>query len=244
MTTRRTSTARSRGARPGRVGAAPLAAALGLLVLLGWSLFVAPRPRASEAYLAEIRTLVQDIPYAIGPMVGTDIEVVPAAARMLKPNAIFQRVYRDPLKGHSLSLVIVHCQDVRDLAGHYPPICYPSAGWRESAPRDVAPIAMEELQIPVTRYEFLRRQQHNEETVRVFSFFVKPSGERLVPDMGDVERSARMPEAASLGAAHIMIGIPADQDPQTTDRLVRDALREIRPLVRAIMRHDADGSHS
>ena len=99
------------------IGAPVIVTGAFLVAMLTWSTLTNARPAASPEYLAQIRDRVRALPYSVGPMVGTDIEVVAAAAAMLNPNVILQRVYRDPLTGHTVSLVIVHCEDVRDLAG-------------------------------------------------------------------------------------------------------------------------------
>jgi hypothetical protein len=217
------------------VGLPPLIALAGLIVLLAWSTLGDARPRASPEYLAEIRDRVYALPYAIGSAVGTDIEVVPAAVRMLKPNAILQRAYRDPVSGRSVSVVIVHCQDVRDLAGHYPPICYPSAGWTESPPREVAEFEISDLKIRATRYVFLRHRESSAEASRLLSFFIMPNADSIAPSMDAVMQAARSPRAAGLGAAHVLLVAPETQPLEITDLMMADIIHELAPAIRAIL---------
>lgn len=225
------------------LGLPPFVTAIVLAVMLVWNLTANARPAASPEYLHAVRTQIAEIPYAIGPLVGTDLEVIPAAARMLRPNAMFQRVYRDPIKGYSISVVVVHCEDVRDLAGHYPPVCYPNAGWDQIS--DPLPIVcrIDGADIPARRYEFQRHLGLERDSLMVQSFFVLPSADTpYAPDMKVVDRAARSPQSAGLGAAHVMMVMPRSQDRAVSDRLVDDVLRALRPTIRAIAQREAGES--
>lgn len=218
------------------LGIPPIAAAIILGTFLVWSLAANARPTASPEYLGAVRDQVTAIPYSVGPLVGLDLEVVPAAAAMLNPNVILQRVYRDPIRGHTVSMVVVHCQDVRDLAGHYPPICYPNAGWVMTG--DPTPVSFEYDAGPIeaTRYSFVRKGDLNEEAVTVVSFFTMPSGASpFSPNMKDVDLASRSPRAAGLGAAHIMLVMPSSQRDDTNEHLVQDVLRALKPTLKAIV---------
>jgi len=206
-----------------------------LVAMLTWSTLTNTRPAASPEYLAEVRDRVRALPYAVGPMVGTDIEVVAAAAEMLNPNVILQRVYRDPLSGHMVSLVIVHCEDVRDLAGHYPPVCYPNAGWTESKGRELREIDLDESKVSATRYHFGRKHELTDDSITVTSFFVLPASDfSFAPNMVAVDLAARSPKMAGLGAAHIMMITPDSQPPEVSQRLVMDVANALRPILRSI----------
>jgi len=54
--------------------------------------------------------------------------------------------------------MIVHCGDVRDMIGHYPPVCYPANGWK---PGPSAPTGIQVNQEDATayRYEFSRNDE-------------------------------------------------------------------------------------
>jgi hypothetical protein len=217
------------------LGAPVLVTGAVLCAMLVWSTLTNARPAASPEYLAEVRERVRALPYAIGPMVGTDIEVVAAAAEMLNPNVILQRVYRDPLSGNLVSLVIVHCQDVRDLAGHYPPVCYPNAGWSERRDRELREIELDDARVSATRYHFARKNEMSEDSITVTSFFVLPASDlSFAPDMVAVDLAARSPKMAGLGAAHIMMITPDTQPADVSQRLVMDVANALRPILRSI----------
>lgn len=205
-----------------------------LIGYLAWGAATNQRPQASEAYLGAVRDRVAEIPYAVGSLVGTDVEVVQAAARMLRPNAIFQRMYRDPIGGQTTSLVFVHCEDVRDLAGHYPPVCYPSAGWTQIQ-SEVVHINVAGKSAPATRYEFQRKSGNTVEQVVVVSFFALPaSDDTFVASMDPVSRAARSPKVAGLGAAHIMIVTPKEMPEPLRDTYTSDIARAITPVLEAV----------
>ncbi len=217
------------------LGLPPIATGLILSVFLVWNLASNARPVASPEYLSSVREAVREIPYSIGPLIGVDLEVVTAAAEMLNPNVILQRVYRDPLLGHSVSLVVVHCQDVRDLAGHYPPICYPNAGWEESADSSTLSFKLDDSSILASSYAFERSGEMSGESLSVVSFFAMPStSAQFSPDMKAVDIASRSPQTAGLGAAHIMLVVPGSQSEDISKNLVDDVLRALRPTLRAI----------
>lgn len=87
-------------------------------------------PEDAADYHANVRQAVLDIPLRVGPWRGKDQEIVPAAVELLRPNVILSRQYTHRDTGESVTLLIVHCRDARDLLGHYPPVCYPGQGWR------------------------------------------------------------------------------------------------------------------
>jgi len=217
------------------IGAPVIVTGAFLVAMLTWSTLTNARPAASPEYLAQIRDRVRALPYSVGPMVGTDIEVVAAAAAMLNPNVILQRVYRDPLTGHTVSLVIVHCEDVRDLAGHYPPVCYPNAGWTEQRDRERRELDLDESKLSATRYHFGRKQELADDAITVTSFFVLPASDlSFAPDMVAVDLAARSPKMAGLGAAHVMMITPDSQPAEVSQRLVMDVANALRPILRSI----------
>ncbi|MFW6031886.1 MAG: exosortase-associated EpsI family protein [Phycisphaeraceae bacterium] len=86
-------------------------------------------PEDVAPYHAAVREAVEAIPMRIGPWQGREIEIPPAAVKLLRPNALLSRRYRHEEDGRQFSFLIVHCRDARDMLGHYPPVCYPAHGW-------------------------------------------------------------------------------------------------------------------
>lgn len=220
--------------KAGRAGrAAPFLSAL-LMALLCLKGLGAHRKDADAAYLTRVAAAIDAIPYRIGPLVGTDTAPTPAAIRLLRPNRILERHYIDPESGDALTLLFVHCADVHDMLGHYPPICYPAHGWlggREST----VEIPAGNLQFPASVYRFSRSGDEVDTSMTVLAFFVLPGAESpVVPDMDALARAGRSPAAAGLGAAQVQILIPHPLTAPRERELTGLVLRTIQPAIRTI----------
>lgn len=203
----------------------------GMLVVGGTN---ARPPEHVDAYHARVRDAVLAVPYRIGSFVGVNTESSVAAVRLLRPNAMLQRQYTDPETGHSVALLIVHCGDVRDMLGHYPPVCYPAHGWRQER---VTPdtITVNGQRMPARRYEFARTDMGLEQRMEILNFFVMPaSGAQVLPDMEELNRASRAHARAGLGSAQVqMLGLatlPSDR----RESVKADFVRAIEPVIRAI----------
>ena len=58
----------------------------------------------AEAYHERVRAAATAIPYRVGPWVGVDVDTTKEAVKLLKPNIIVQRLYRDPSTGRSFTM--------------------------------------------------------------------------------------------------------------------------------------------
>jgi hypothetical protein len=214
----------------------PLATALLLLALLATGGIDAHRHRGVEVYMAGVRDAIEAIPHRIGSAVGSDVEPTPAAVRILSPNKILQRRYIDPLSGAGMSLLIVHCGDVRDMLGHYPPVCYRAHGWQPGS-RTTLPIEIDQTGTFAAVYEFSRRDDLAERRMTIVNFFILP-GERaqFATDMDAVERLAGLRAAAGLGVAQIQIVMEGTPSTDERARTVAEVLPVLEPVVRAISR--------
>jgi hypothetical protein len=198
------------------------------------------RPPADARYLARVASAIDAIPYRIGPLVGTDATPTPAAVRLLRPNRILERRYADPRTGHALTLLLVHCADVHDMLGHYPPVCYPAHGWI-AGPASTTDIAMGEVggggsPCEAAIYEFSRSGDEIEQRMTVMSFFILPGpdGGLIAADMDALARAARSPGAAGLGAAQVQFITPGPLSTVPGDGLAELVLHAIEPSIRTI----------
>jgi hypothetical protein len=215
---------------------APFITAGVLVALIATGGVDAHRHSGIEAYMADVRAAIDAVPHNIGGAVGSDVEPPPAAVRILSPNRILQRRFLDPLTGEGMSVLVVHCGDVRDMLGHYPPVCYPAHGWI-SGPQRSIPIEIAGTQAVAVVYEFSRTDDLVERRMTVVNLFVVPgSGPQFAPDMSAVERSARTQAAAGLGVAQFQIvldGAPSHEEQMSRIRAVVPVLE---PIARAIGR--------
>src|SRR5262245_46366259 len=214
--------------------AAPFLCAAILVALLIRGGVSAGRPLGTNDYRARVRAALEAIPYKIGPAVGLDVPPTPAAQKLLSPNKIIERRYIDPTTGAGFSILIVHCGDVRDMIGHFPPVCYPANGWRARGASSL------ELEINgehanAVRYEFSRLDEVIERRMSVLNFFVIPEeGATFFPSMDAVERASRSSETGGLGVAQVQIVVPEESGQQWQQTIVRETLAAISPALRTI----------
>jgi len=167
---------------------------------------------------AQIQAAIDSVPLQFGGWVGKDVAVPQAAKEILHPNAILSRTYRRLGDGFAAQLLVVHCSDARDMGGHYPPNCYPRAGWdQDDRNSDIdATLALESRQVTVQIYHFRRLDKwgSDENRLRVLNYFVLPRGETTV-DIAVVRRQADRPSISRLGVAQIQIAmsgnVPEDE---------------------------------
>lgn len=205
---------------------APVVAAMILLAIIVFGGLGVEQPVWAEEYHAEVRSAINSIPEQVGDWIGTDDpEIQPAQQRILKPNIIVQRTYRQPGSDRYLRLLVVHCKLASDMNGHYPRICYPNMGWTLDAIEPVS-IRMGTTAIPATHYEFTYNRDGREIKMYNINFFVLPArGQNLAADMQALEESSRSVRKAGLGAAQIQL---ISDEPLNTE--------EWRPVIERFVR--------
>ena len=178
-------------------------------------------PADAAPYHARVREAAARLPRNVGPWLGTDVPVPESAVQMLRPNTYVSRQYQHVGNGRTVTLLIVHCEDARDLIGHYPPICYPSAGWEKRAAVPTERRVGNE-NFPVTDYAFLSKRLDRAVELRVENFMVLPDG-RVCRDMEGVEALAQDHRRKFFGAAQVQV--ITDAGWSTADRA--DAFRQL-----------------
>lgn len=187
---------------------------ISLAAMLGLSTWLPSRVELSselEARKAEVAEAMQSVPLFIADWVGEEEVVPPSAQRLLRPNAIFSRLYVDLSPGRqsasSMHVIVVHCNDARDMIGHYPPICYPSAGWveTESEEGDNAALEFAEYRVPARTYHFRRMSERGAETaIRIFNVFILPDGS-VTQDIGEINKQSERLAVSAQGVAQLQI---------------------------------------
>ncbi|MEX0885580.1 MAG: exosortase-associated EpsI family protein [Phycisphaeraceae bacterium] len=212
--------------------------ALCLVMLGAVTLETMSRPTADDAepYHRRVAQVIDTIPYQIGDWVGIDEPPPREAIALLRPNTIFSRRYENIDTREQVSVVLVHCRDARDLAGHYPPICYPAHGWTQVR-TDPLTRQLGDQRVPMMRYEFTMDRTAGRSRMIVDNFLVLPDG-RIVRDMDEVRRAAGSYTRRIYGAAQVQIVYRADgsdeRREQAFDTLLgpmRDAIQTIRAGV-------------
>jgi hypothetical protein len=179
-------------------------------LLMGMSLLLPNRSSFSpdtEKRKALVAHAMKSAPFFIGRWVGQDAaHLIPREAQtLLHPNALLSRTYRSPA-GPTVQILIVHCGDARDMIGHYPPICYPSAGWLAlpDSSRDMT-LSVNGATLPARHYEFqCISEQRRVETIRVFNAFILPGG-RAALDIDDINRQSERLALSVQGVAQLQV---------------------------------------
>lgn len=176
-------------------------------------------PQDAAPYHARAKTAIDAFPYVIGYWTGSDEKVPPAAIKLLRPNALVSRRYacHSP-DAHSpiwADLLISQCADSRDMAGHFPPICYPSNGEPQLNARRFHLLAGD-MMIDGTEYEFAASPDQGIERKSVYNFFVVP-GRGIFPDIAAVRAAAGNYQRRCFGAAQFQVVMDADQPREARD---------------------------
>jgi len=194
-----------------RVAEVAPVAAIGLLIALPHLLPTQFVP--SEAMIArnlEIRAAIDDVPWIIGDWRGREVEVPEAARRILKPNAMLSRRYvREAPDGGGMqaaTFVLIHCSDTRDMNGHEPSVCYPSAGWAPVGESYRTHTFRSDLtgEIVVNESIFRAPGAVKEHAVRILNFYVLPDG-TTTHDPSELSQRAGRERLAVLGVAQIQL---------------------------------------
>jgi hypothetical protein len=219
--------------RPGVLG--PWLTGLVLAGTLALTIASAPREIDVTAYYERVAGRVQGVPYAVGSYVGRDVEVVPAARELLKPNAVLQRRYRNLNDGSWFDVIVVHCGDVRDMQGHYPPVCYPAAGW-EIDRGEPTSAAVSAQGVPATEYRVEFIHDRSVPPMRIVNFFALPgAGVQYARDMRVLEGVARSGARAQMGVLQVQVLTPASMDEAARAALMPRVWGVIEPVVREVV---------
>lgn len=174
-----------------------------LLVSIGLYMPAFEIPQNRDAYFAQIKKLAVDLPLQIGTWEGRSEPPQEAAQRLLRPNVIMQRQYRNTITNQYLSLLFVHCGDLRDMEGHYPRLCYPNQGW-ELQNIERMPIETAKLDFEVRLYRFKPGRWQDSELF-VYSYFIVPDHDPIVPDYAPIRRAATNPQRRMHGGAQVQL---------------------------------------
>jgi hypothetical protein len=193
-----------------------------MLAAIGFSHRVRSDAGDVQAYHETIGEAAEHFPVDFGPWRGFEVELPPSATKLLRPNALVAREYRTDVRGGlSATLLLVQCEDIRDMQGHYPPNCYPAHGWAEGEMDGRAEFGP----LTTAKYEFVRSAGGAEGGITVYNFFVMPTGDVTV-SMDDVRRASADYLMRPYGAAQIQVVINSSV-PRSEHGWVLEQMHEI-----------------
>jgi hypothetical protein len=167
-----------------------------------------PRPEDAAAFHRRAYRLIDAVPFRLGDWEGVTVDVPPAAQKLLRPNKLLSRSYRNASTGKTASLIIVQCLDSRDMSGHYPPNCYPAHGWERSCADTSVRIRIDDRVLNVMRYEFEQAAFDHNRHIVAYNFFVLP-GTGPAADMKAVRAAAANYRLRHFGAAEFQVVLEA-----------------------------------
>ena len=189
-----------------------------------------PRPADADAYHDAVRLAAAGIPLRAGDWVAEDLPVPSESLEQLHPNVIISRRYHNGATGASVSLLLVQSRDVRYIAPHYPPVCYPGAGLTQTSQNKVR-IRLAQISVNATRYTF-ESNNFGRGGLQVDNFMVLPDG-TFQPDMEGMERRIGS-QQRYFGAAQVQV-VHSDNRADSEETAETEAiLAGYQPVIDAI----------
>ena len=206
--------------------------ALLIMISMGFSR-IEPQDKAVVIeYHEHVAELINSIPIDFDGWIGRQVPLPQSAVKLLNPNATVARHYVNREKGVDATLMFVHCKDARDMAGHYPPVCYPASGWLTQEDIPAVDYSFDQQQVPV--YGFARTDREVESKIAIYSLFALPTGE-LTTSMRDVRKLSADYQYRQFGAAQLQVVINGDVSVEDHQWIVSDLFRIARPAIEAVL---------
>ena len=190
-------------------------------------------PKDAEQYHKRVRESVDRIPYTVGDWYGHDVDVSDDARRLLRPNFIGKRIYRNRATGQSIALLLVHCRDARDMGSHYPPVCYPANGWDLQTSRPLSCQAGGQAAMKAKEYEFRKQGLAWYDVIHVVDVLLLPDG-TISPDISAVSAIAADYQRRYWGAGQVQVVFGERTRPAEREGVFREFAMAIQPFVEAV----------
>lgn len=228
---------------------APFAA---LAILVGAGLALTRQgadPTAIAARNAEVVEAFSSIPYRLGPWIGSDVPLPAGATEILHASAVVSRRFDELGTGRRAILGLVHCGDIRDMLGHYPPNCYPSSGYLECEPGHET-VSLRVLGTPreAMLYRFRRVDREGaQREVTIIGLFVLP-GVGFTTDLATVRAGAGDRRVSEQGIGQLQVvfdGLVARDDAVAAaeDLVGRVSGRVFERLMATVEARETDVAH-
>jgi len=215
----------------------PLMAACLLLGGASADRLTSPATGDAVPYLRAVRNSAEATPLRLGEWLGADVPVPASAVTLLRPNALLSREYVNLENGTKTTFLLVHCGDARDILGHYPPVCYPSAGWVEQS-REPKQWTVNGTSIPGFEYRFAAAPGSGMSSLVVMNTMLLPDG-AFHADMDAIRKTAARLRRRSWGAGQIQVLVDESLSPAQRDAVFVSMVQLHWPLLKAILNPDA-----
>lgn len=179
-----------------------------LLAAIGIGNLSRPEAADAEPYHQRMLEAAEAIPLQIGHWVGRPVEPEAEAVELLRPNVIVSRVYENSLTNRAVNFLLVQCKDARDMAGHYPPNCYPGQGW-EIDGQTALNWSVGGIEIPLMEYRMVFRSPEGTMRMIVYNFMILPDGQMLSSIRGVYDAAANY-RTHFFGAGQVQLVMDAN----------------------------------
>jgi hypothetical protein len=224
-----------------------LCPSLALAIMLGLAVesFTRPRPADADPYHRKIHQLSQNIPLNFNNWVGKDLEVYKSATKLLDPNFIIQRIFRDESRGLAATFLIVQCKDARDMGGHYPLNCYPTQGYVLIDSVDNSWTMPDGSVITGKTYKFTT--SHGARMGLAPEDIIDVDSVMIVPDVGYVDTIDKVRAAAAsltrrfFGAAQVQVVLNDQIKPEDRAKITTEILQANQFIIQALRNTKSNG---
>ena len=216
-----------------RVYLAPLCSALLLVAVFAYSLTL-PGPADAEAYHARVADAAAHLPTTYHGWTAQELTMEPGSMELLRPNVAMRLRLSHPDYAEPMEFLIVQCRDARDLAGHYPPVCYPQVNGYVQLGAEPRTWHAGGLDVPGMEYRFAVNDMMGAPERYVLHFMLLPDG-RIVREIDAIYKAGADYLRRHHGAAQCQLFIrDATLDQTARDRAMNEVLTAYAGLIHAI----------
>ncbi len=187
-------------------------------------------PAIADDYHAAILDIVERMPLEFDGWRGSEVALPPAAINLLRPNAILARDYSNMDRGVHAKLLVVQCRIIRDMAGHFPPVCYPAHGWALEPDEQGMVTVNGEL---MKSYVFTRNVWDKKHTITVYNLFALPTDETSV-SMDRVREIGSDYQFLPFGAAQVQVVFDESVPIEEHQWVLEQMLKIAQPMIDAV----------
>ncbi|MFN3166280.1 MAG: exosortase/archaeosortase family protein [Phycisphaeraceae bacterium] len=136
-----------------------------------------PGAADAEPYHRAVVRAAEATPIAVEGLETLPLEIPRGSLELLRANTSRAVQYTDPRTGVTAQFLLIHSRDARDLAGHYPPRCYPNVNGYVEIDRATRTWQTEAATLRGTEYIFAESERNGAPRWVVMHLFVLPNGE-------------------------------------------------------------------
>jgi hypothetical protein len=193
-------------------------------------------PPDASAYHARCREVAATIPATIGDWVGKDVAIPRDAVGLLRPNVAINREFTHSITGKKVSVFFVQCEDLRDIAPHYPPVCYPTSRGMEQVSAQPREWNVAGLNVTGTEYEFRFNNYVTGNAVTVQNFILSPQGE-ICRDMKPLQEQLPLRNRFyGAGQVQLVYDDDAAWSQAARDATLEELIGAYRPLIETVLK--------